>query len=134
MIPETEALERILALEKLSHLKIVVTKPNPEDMTDEYRQIMKKLGDQKASSQTLEYQKAPGAKRLEPDEETRKLAEIAAFNGYVQGKERGRAADSTKSHPKSVTLEVGKDESVFVRFLNAIRTFQTMDKSSDGDG
>ncbi len=63
-IPETNSLQRILALPKLSHLKIVVTKPNPDDMTDEILVVMNKLGGQKARSLTLELQKAAKVDRL----------------------------------------------------------------------
>lgn len=122
-IPEADSLERILTLPKLSHLRIVVTKPNSDDMTDEFASVMNRLGNQKARSLTLELQKAPKVDRLTPDDDTRALANVASTNGYVTGKERSGVVDSTKSHPKSVVVEVGKDGSSIVRFLSAFISF-----------
>lgn len=122
-IPEEDSLDRILGLPKLSILKIVVTKPNADDMTDDYRSVMEKMIAQKAGKQTLQLQKAPKVKRLTPDADTTKLARVASTNGYVEGKERLGLSDSTRSHPKSVVKELGTDGSVFSRFISALFDF-----------
>jgi len=109
-------------LVKLRRLKIVVTRPNAEDLTDEYAEIMRKLNGQGARTITQELIKAPKIDRLNPDEETRKLAKIASTNGYVEGDVKD-LHESTKEHPKAITVEVGKDGSSLSKFLSAFHHF-----------
>ncbi|MGO8739149.1 DUF4747 family protein [Rhodoblastus sp.] len=123
VIPEEGTVDRILALPKLNRLKIFITRPNPEDLNDEYAEVMKTLNEENASSVTQEITKAPKAERLTPNERTRKLAYVAASNGYVEGGSRGLPPDSTKSHAKRVEIKVGKDGSSILRFLSSFLNF-----------
>jgi len=119
---EEGSVEKILALPRLRHLKIVVTRPNPDDLADDYAAVMKRLADQKARTLTQELQKAPKGDRLIPDADTQSLAKIAGTNGYVEGVGKD-AHDSTKSHPKRRWIEVAKDGSSIVRFLTGFVHF-----------
>jgi hypothetical protein len=123
LIPEEDSVERILSIPKLNRLKIFITRPNPEDLDDEYTEVMKTLSEENARSLTREIEKAPGADRLTPNSRTRKLAFVAAKNGYVEGSARGQAPDSTKSHAKRAEIEVGKDGSSILRFLSSFHIF-----------
>jgi len=57
-----------------------------------------------AKSQEVVLTKERGADQLEPDGEIRVLAEVAAENGYVEGKGRDannqEVKESTKDHPR----------------------------------
>jgi hypothetical protein len=65
-------------------------------------------------------------KTLAPDDETKTLAEIASTNGYVTGEgidEDGKPVlESTKAHPKTVTVEVEGASSIGT-FFSTIRRF-----------
>lgn len=122
VIPEEGTVERILALPRLRHLKIVVTRPNPDDLTDQYAQIMKRLNDQNAKSLTEELRKAPRVESLTPNNNTRILAKVAETNGFVEGDAIG-IHESTKAHPKRRWIEVGKDGSSIVKFLSGFLLF-----------
>lgn len=137
LIPEEGAVEKILTIPKLRRLKIVLTRPNPgEDLHDEITEIMRKLEAQKAGKWINELVKAPKVDHLEPSDETKLLARVAATNGYVEGegKHDGKAIhDSTKEHPKSVPIEVGEDAESTTQFMSAFNNFQGLDKSSTGN-
>jgi Domain of unknown function (DUF4747) len=122
VIPEEGTVERILALPRLRHLKIVVTRPNPDDLTDQYAQIMKRLNDQNAKSITEELRKAARVDSLKPDNNTRALAMVAETNGFVEGDALG-IHESTKAHPKRRWIEVGKDGSSIAKFLSGLLLF-----------
>jgi hypothetical protein len=110
VVPSSEALDRIYAIPRLRLLEIFVQRPNPDDLTAEANRILDRLVRQGAKSQKLELEKKARVKTLTPDEETKKLGEIAATNGYVSGS--GKSADgktiheSTQDHPKTFDVEV----------------------------
>jgi Domain of unknown function (DUF4747) len=103
--PSAEAVNRIFQMEGLAHLKIHIERPNPGDDHGEYEALLlARLSEMNARSQDMILVKERAADRLNPDDSTRKLAEVAAENGYVEG--RGRDAnrqeirESTKDHPR----------------------------------
>lgn len=122
LIPEEGTVDKILRMPKLRRLKIVVTKPNGEDLTDDFQQVMNEMNSQNAKTLTQELVKAPKVDSLKPNEETRKLAIIASTNGYVEGK-GSEGGDSTKEHPKQVSVDVPKDGSSLVRFISSFIRF-----------
>jgi len=122
LIPDEGSVDAILTLPKLRFLKIHVTRPNPEDLTDEFNAVMEKLNAQKARTFVQELYKAPRVESLIPDEETRTLAHVASTNGFVEGKSRD-VQDSTKSHPKIIQVEVPKNGSALARFFSAFLHF-----------
>lgn len=128
LIPEEGTVDRILNMPKLRHLKIVVTRPNSEDLNDDFDRVYKKMEANHAATQVVEYAKQAKADRLTPDDDTRTLARIAAVNGYVEGKSRDTKLESTKEHPKQIPLRVSKDGSTLPHFLEAIRSFFTKPK------
>jgi hypothetical protein len=127
-IPEDDAVEKILALNKLRRLTITIWRPNPaEDLYEEEAEILKRIEEEHAKSLTVEYIKAPGVPSLTPTERTRRLALIASRNGTVQGEgkaENGtKLIESTDKHPKQVSYVIGEDSSAEVQFLNRLRNF-----------
>lgn len=110
VVPSAEAVERILDMDGLSRLHIHIVRPNPDDNADSYFLVLEKIQRQKAKSLDLVLAKAREAERLEPDEETRRLARVAATNGYVEGDGRGESNqtkhESTKDHPLMETVTI----------------------------
>jgi hypothetical protein len=126
VVPSHEALDRIYAIPRLRLLEILVERPNPDDLTADANRILDRLLRQGAKSQKVELEKKAGVHTLTPDEDTKKLAEIAATNGHVAGS--GKAADgkpvyeSTRDHPKTVIVEVEGPTSIGA-FYAALRLF-----------
>jgi hypothetical protein len=120
IVPSTEALEMIFAIPRLREMEINVVRPNPDSLDEQEERILQKLLDQGAKEQTLILKKRAGVPNLQPDDETRMLAAVAANNGYVSGKgkdEDGKPVfESTRDHPKTVTAEVVGTSSIATFF------------------
>lgn len=126
VIPEDDTLDKIYAIPRLRMLEIFLKRPNPDDVADEAQRILGRLEKQGARSQKLELTKAPKVKTLTPDAGTKKLAAVAAENGYVAGAGKDgdgkRIFESTQSHPKITQLPIEGDVS-FATFLTGLRFF-----------
>lgn len=103
-VPQEDALRKIFRIPSLRKLTISLTRPNPDDLHDHEQAVMDKLYNQNLSREQRILTKARGAETIEPDDDTKILAEIAKNNGYVQGDGRDNAGqavkESTKEHPK----------------------------------
>jgi hypothetical protein len=102
ILPRHDALSRIFALKKLNKLVIKVMLPNPDDVEDPYARVVQLLEDQKAKSLELSLEKQKGKSTLEPSPATRRLAEAASENGFVEARgigDDGRVHLSTKNYP-----------------------------------
>ncbi|MRG95592.1 DUF4747 family protein [Polyangium spumosum] len=98
---ERETLERIFEMQTLKHLRIMVTRPNPDDFGDEDEEIERRLERQRARKLTLTLDSEKG-QGLTPDDETRKLARLAMSNGRVFAEgvgPKGPQKISTENHP-----------------------------------
>lgn len=104
LIPDEDALNRILMLDRLKRLEIHLVRPNADDLGEDVDDILAELDAQNAKSKETVLVAAPGSEGLEPDERITKEARVAEFNGYVVG--NGNEADgklvrlSTKAHPR----------------------------------
>jgi hypothetical protein len=100
--PHQEQLERIIALKKLRRLTIELTPPNPDDLSEAERAVMRRMHREGASRYTEELV-AQDSQGLKPDADRLVLAEIAQSNGRVAGvgeDEIGRSvAYSTTDEP-----------------------------------
>jgi len=126
-IPEDETLEKILRIPRLRRLEILLKRPNPDDVADDAERVLAALERQGARSQTIELIKAPKKKSLAPDDDTKKLAKIAAAgNGSVTGEGKDDAGqrifESTEMHPKLRSFSI-QGSSSFAAFLSALRFF-----------
>src|SRR5207245_2546195 len=74
--PSTESLERIFKMPRLRRLWIELTRPNADDLASARRKVMERLQIMKAKSQAIELLAQRG-ESLEPDPETRTLAQVA---------------------------------------------------------
>jgi hypothetical protein len=126
-IPEDDSVEKILALPRLRWLEIHIERPNPDDLSDDAKRVLERLEGQGAKSQDVVLHKAAKMKSLTPNNDTKLLAKIAAFNGHVAG--AGRDGDgknieqSTKQHPKIVTLILEQGQASLAKFFTALRLF-----------
>lgn len=125
VLPEENTVERILSLPKLTKLEIHIERPNADSLDD--RAILAELEEQGARSQHLTLTKAPDVESLNPNEETRRLAEVASHNGYTAGSGQDAAGEpvyvSTRQHPKRVNVDVPEDSHPIVRFLGSLGLF-----------
>ncbi|MER9330054.1 DUF4747 family protein [Mesorhizobium sp. M0488] len=125
LVPEKDAIEKIIALPRLSSLFIRVVRPNPDGASPEaVSRINAKLDALHAQKLETRIQKALEAERITLDAEYRELAEVGAENGVVKGE--GRYADgtkvelSTRDQPKKIVVEMEKGDSFFARLLSTI--------------
>jgi len=125
-VPSDESLDKIFKIARLRTLEIYIKRPNADDLTDEAGRILGRLEGQGARSQKIELTKAAKVKSLKPDDDTKKLAQVASVNGHVSGEGKDatgkKVFESTEKHPKSVSLEVHGTSS-FATFLSSIRLF-----------
>jgi hypothetical protein len=126
VVPSREGLKKIYAIPRLQKLEIFVLRPNADDLVKEQKKLLDRLMKQGAKSQKLELTKRPKIKTITPDEDTQTLAAIAAENGYVTGegkRDDGTSVEeSTKDHPKTVTVEVEGTSAIGI-FYAAIKRF-----------
>lgn len=126
VVPSHEGLRRIYAIPRLRRLEIFVLRPNADDLAKEQKKLLDRLMKQGAKSQSLELRKKAKVKTITPDDETKTLAQIASENGYVTGegkREDGTPVEeSTKDHPKTVSVEVEGTNSIGV-FFAAVKRF-----------
>lgn len=106
--PEHEALEAIFRMHRLQRLIVHITRPNADDQDDVESEVLERLRRQNARSHTEELKSADND-GLQPDDEYRTLARVAASNGFVEahGKDHENRPDfeSTKDHPMIESIQ-----------------------------
>lgn len=110
VIPEKSALSLIFKLPRLNKLFLQIMPPNPDDLAEFEQDVLSRLNNMNAEKLEQAYYGETG-ESLEPDEELKKLAKVAAHNGYVQG--TGKNSDGTtvtlstidKPMKESITVE-----------------------------
>jgi hypothetical protein len=132
VVPEAEALEKIFAIPRLRTLEIYIKRPNAgDDAGEEAARVLKKLERQGARAQTQILEKAAKKKTLEPDNETRALAEVGVENGYVSGRGKDGTGkpvfESTQKHPKVISMDISGPTS-FATFLSTLTRFGAVAK------
>lgn len=129
VIPEEGSVDVILNMPRLKRLKIHLTKPNPEDVSDDFARVMNKMNLQNAKSWNQELVKETKVEKLLPDLETKTLAYIAETNGFVEGQSSDGIKESTQEHPKCVTVRVEENGSSIQKFLSTLAVFASVAKS-----
>ena len=106
VVPEEDALEKVLAISRIGILEIHLKKPNADDNTPDAAEIMQELEEQGAHKKDIKLKASDPKKGITPNARTRVEAEAAAENGYVKatGKEGGKkVVRSTEEYPKVIT-------------------------------
>ncbi|CAN5202698.1 hypothetical protein BH11PSE5_BH11PSE5_13520 [soil metagenome] len=113
VLPEEDALQRVLGIERLDRIDILVKRPNADDITAKTNAIMAELDEQNVKRQEITFIRENGTDGIELNEKNRTIAEVAAHNGYVASKGRDgegiSETRSTKEYPKiiKVSLDIG---------------------------
>lgn len=107
--PSREKLEEILSIFDLRRLEMRITRPNPDDSFEFEQSVFKRM--ELESADIYEYNVK--GKGINPSEDTRNLARVAASNGYVKGVGQGqdgkRVDESTQKHPLRDHIEYNSD-------------------------
>lgn len=127
IVPDVDAVDRILTLPHLRTLFIRVTLPNPDTASPTARKrVHDRLKKAKARQLEEKYIKSSDAEKLEPTPEIQEMAEVASENGLVRGEGRdndGKKLEvSTEEYPKRFFVGMGKSGSFLSRLLAAIPT------------
>lgn len=93
VLPDSDALETIFNIPSLHKLELVIKTPNPDDLADAESEIFQRMDMINASEIYQEY-KSKKTDFIEPDENLKIQAKVAANNGYVKG--YGKDFDGTK--------------------------------------
>ncbi|MGC8102653.1 DUF4747 family protein [Metapseudomonas otitidis] len=103
--PDPNSLDRILALKRISKLKLEIDRPNPDDHEDLEGDILERLNRMNARTQKIEFLEASNT-GLVIDNDVKALAGVAEENGYVmvEGKDEDNVKQylSTKDTPLHV--------------------------------
>lgn len=97
VVPEKEAVSRIISSKYLRSIKIHITRPNPDSLAELEKELLDQLEDIGARTSEINYSAARG-KTLRLDERTKRIARVARKNGFVEGNVGGEKL-STKDHP-----------------------------------
>jgi Domain of unknown function (DUF4747) len=127
IVPDVDAVDRVLKLPRLRTLFIRVTLPNPDTASPAARKrVYDRLTNAKARQLEEKYIKSTGAEKLEPTKEIQDLAEVASENGFVRGEGRdddGKKLEvSTEKYPKRFFVGTGEGGSFLARLMAAIPT------------
>lgn len=108
-IPDAEQVERLLTLPTLNKMVIELSRPNADDGDDDEVRFLRRLERQNAKKMRTELV-AESHQSIAPDEETRRMAMVAANNGKVSVIGRDAAGmhidESTSEHPRMDTVIV----------------------------
>lgn len=80
--PDRNSVASIFEIPYIHQLKIELVRPNPDDHQDAERRLLDRLQNQGAKKMVVALSSSRST-TLEPDEETKTLARVAASNGYV---------------------------------------------------
>lgn len=124
IVKSYDAVTRILALPDLKELRLIIRRPNSDDIGGGLARIIEeRLREQKADEYE-EILRAKGANSLDPNKRTEGLAVVAAENGQVKGKSlvNGVMRDAdTSDQPLTETTTYKPDVSEIVIFKDIAR-------------
>ena len=110
--PERDTISKILNIKYLRKLHISLVRPNPDDLGEAERELLKRLAQQGADKMDVALH-ADGNQKLTPDNDTVTLAKVAASNGVVVGHGRDAANNpirkSTVDQPWSEVAHFNED-------------------------
>jgi hypothetical protein len=109
VVPEEDAIDRVLGLSRLDRVDILLKRPNIGDHDDgDAEEVLRELYEQNIKQAEYTFARQPGTDGIHLNEENTTKAEVAAENGYVRSSgldEYGnKDRRSTKEYPKIVPL------------------------------
>jgi Domain of unknown function (DUF4747) len=125
IVPETDAVDKILKLPGLRTLYIKLVRPNP-DISDEARQrILGQLSQMHARREEITIYKTADAVALTPTSDIEEMAGVAADDGEVRGEGRdanGRKLEvSTTDFPQKLYVGMERGGTFLSRLLSTLR-------------
>lgn len=103
VLPVRESVERALGIAQLRKLTIFLKRPNPDGPADLCAKILKGMEEEGVQRKTIESTAMPGG-TIQPNEETRQLAEVARVHGHVVASGMDAANETvqvdTREHPQ----------------------------------
>lgn len=122
VIPDDDALAQVLGFSRLDKVDINVKRPNEDDVIKETNEVLEELLGQNAQKQEVILTRAPKTDGIQLNDRNKKLARVAANNGYVTA--TGRMNDqrltdkrSTKEYPKIIKYTIDGSHTI----LGALR-------------
>lgn len=125
VIPEKDALPRILGIYRINKIIIHIVKPNPDD--SDVSEVLAEMERRGAKSQELTLVSDKKADGLKLDAEIIAKAKVAEHNGYV--KASGRDIDghkislNTKEYPENMLIEIGGDHGVVQKTYQMVKNY-----------
>jgi Domain of unknown function (DUF4747) len=125
LVPETQAVERILALPGLRTLYIKIVRANPDVSPQARQRVLGRLEEAHARRAETTLVKSADALALTPGPEIQEMAAVAAENGEVRGE--GRDAEghklevSTVDLPRRIYVGVDRGATFLGRLFSALR-------------
>lgn len=118
--PQRDALEKILALSKISKIIIDVKIPNPDDSTDKEDRIFESMREQNIKEQKHEITSFPG-ETIQLNSENIELAEVGSENGYVEAHGRDEIGNvktvSTRDYPMVENIQLDYKDNVIQKII-----------------
>jgi len=125
VMPEEDALDKVLSIKRLGTLEILLKKPNPDDNDLDAAEIMRELEEQGAGRKEIKLTAKVRKKGLKPNKRTIVEAEAASENGHVRGTGRDGANAkvdlSTKEYPKIIHRPLADYASAAVAVLRVAK-------------
>jgi hypothetical protein len=122
-VPDEQAIETILTLNKLRRLFMRLHRPNPDD-DDFEKGILNQLNTEHVGVQETNLLKAPREPAIAPSEFTKKIARLSAKFGHVIGwgkdKQNAPIKVDTESHPKEHNIIFKETEDALEKMVQYI--------------
>jgi hypothetical protein len=129
VVPEEDAIERVLGLKRLDRVDILLKRPNIGDHdSGDADQVLQELHEQNIKQAEYTFSRQPGTDGIHLNQENETRAEVAAQNGYVKSsgidEYDNRDKRSTKEYPKVVPLVLAAGAIAIALLRNEAKRFR----------
>jgi hypothetical protein len=126
VVPDEDAIERVLGLSRLDRIDILLKRPNIGDHdSGDAEEVLRELHEQNIKQAEYTFSRQPGTDGIHLNEENETRAEVAAENGFVKSSgvdEFGnKDKRSTKEYPKIVPLVLAAGALAITLLLTLLR-------------
>ena len=111
VVPDEDAIEQVLGLERLDKVHILLKRPNPGDHDGgDADDVLRELAEQNLKNIAFDFARQPGSDGIHLNAKNEAIADVASENGYVTSsglnEDGEREKRSTKEYPKIVALSI----------------------------